>query len=295
MILGYPWLHTFNPDIDWPSCKLIGPTVKIETLFHGHYPSFCKALKKKWGITPTQEKADQIDLVVRQPEVTEPEPLSEEDLIVQEAIEVVITESLDVEANPANGETFIEAREAVIKEQNPKLHLDEPEPEKPLKEIIPQWCHEYLDFFTEKEAIDLPPHRPWDHHVNLTPDAPPSISCCTYPLSRTEEELDAGLIRELKSPYATPVFYIKKKNGSFHPIFDYWKINAIMVKDTFPLLCINMIIEGARNKVKFSVLDLCNRYWNVQNSEVLEDILTFKTTRGLYSLLVMPFGPTNTP
>src|SRR6266851_5175963 len=234
----------------------------------------------------------------------EPEPLSEEDLIVQEAIEVVITESLDIEGNPANGETFMEAREAVIKEQNPKLHLDEPEPEKPLKEIIPQWCHEYLDVFTEKEAIDLLPHQPWDHHVNLTPDTPPSISCRTYPLSQAEEEyqtkyiqeqLDASLIQELKSPYTTPIFYIKKKNRSFCPIFNYQKINVITVKDTFPLPHIDTIIKGAQNKVKFSVLDLCNSYWNVQNSEASEDILAFKTTRGLYSPLVMPFGPTNAP
>jgi len=49
MVLGYPWLHTFNPNINWPSCKLIGPAVKIETLFHGCYPTLCKALKKKWA------------------------------------------------------------------------------------------------------------------------------------------------------------------------------------------------------------------------------------------------------
>jgi len=72
--------------------------------------------------------------------------------------------------------------------------------------------------------------------------------------------LNAGLIQESKSPYATPVFYIKKKNGSFCPIFDYRKINAITVKDTFPLPHIDTIIKGARNKVKFSVLDLCNSY-----------------------------------
>ena len=107
--------------------------------------------------------------------------------------------------------------------------------------------------------------------------------------------MDAGLIRESKSPYATPVFYIKKKNGSFQPIFDYRKINAITVKDTFPLPRIDTIIEGAWNKVKFSVLDLCNGYWNVCNSESSEDILAFKMTRGLYSPLVMPFGPTNAP
>ncbi len=53
MILGYPWLHTFNPNINWPNCKLIGPAMKIETLFHGHYPTLHEALKKKWGIIPT--------------------------------------------------------------------------------------------------------------------------------------------------------------------------------------------------------------------------------------------------
>jgi len=180
MILGYPWLCTFNPDIDWPSCKLIGPAVKIETLFHGHYPSFCKALKKKWGIVPTQEKADQVDLVIKQTEVTE--PLSEEDLIVQEAIKTVITKELNAEANPANGETFMKAHKAVTKQQNPKLHLDDPEPVKSLEEIILQWCHKYLDVFTKKEAIDLPPHQPWGHHVNLTSDAPPSISSVSTPV-----------------------------------------------------------------------------------------------------------------
>jgi len=50
LILGYLWLHAFNPNIDWPNCKLIGPTVKIETLFHGCYPRLQELLKKKWGI-----------------------------------------------------------------------------------------------------------------------------------------------------------------------------------------------------------------------------------------------------
>src|SRR6266851_9148527 len=130
------------------------------------------------GNHPHSEKADQVDLVVRQMEIADtPEnEQTEEDLIISEAIKTVITEELNAEAYPTNGETFMEARKAVTEQQNPKLHLDEPEPVKPLQEIIPQWCHKYLDVFTEKEAIDLLPHRPWDHHVNLTPDAPPSIS-----------------------------------------------------------------------------------------------------------------------
>jgi len=78
--------------------------------------------------------------VVRQTKVTQPEPLpkSEEDLFIREAIKAVITKELDVEANSTNGETFMEAQEAIIKEQGPKLQLDEPELEKHLEDIILQ-------------------------------------------------------------------------------------------------------------------------------------------------------------
>jgi len=58
--------------------------VKIETLFHECYPTLHEALKKKWGIIPTQEKADQVDLVVRQTEIadTSKNEQTEEDLII---------------------------------------------------------------------------------------------------------------------------------------------------------------------------------------------------------------------
>jgi hypothetical protein len=133
---------------------------------------------------------------------------------------------------------------------------------------------------------------------------PPLISCRVYPLSHGEEEFqakyikeqeDASLIQKSKSPYSTPVFYIKKKNGSYHPIFDYWKINAITVKDVFPLPRIDTIIEGMHGMVLFSKFDLCNGYWNIRNSEETEDLMAFKMTRRLYAPRVMSFGPTNAP
>ena len=43
---------------------------------------------------------------------------TEEDLIINEAIKVVITKELDAEANLTNGETFMEAHKAVTKEQS---------------------------------------------------------------------------------------------------------------------------------------------------------------------------------
>ena len=46
-----------------------------------------------------------------------------------------------------------------------------------------------------------------------------------------EDELKAGKIHESKSPYASPCFFIAKKDGSRHLVQDYQKINAFTVKD----------------------------------------------------------------
>jgi hypothetical protein len=242
----------------------------MEMLLHARNPCLREMLANKWGVLngtiPTQEKADQVDLVVRHTEIaktlnnghmeiveTPNNRQTEEDLIVHEAIKAVIIETLSAEANSSYGETVIEAKRSVMNELSPVLWLDEPEPEESLKNYVPECYHGYLDMFTEKEAIPLPLHRPWDHVVTLIPDAPPSIFCKVYPLSCGEEEFqekyikeqeEAGLIQKLKSPYSTPVFYIRKKNGSYRPIFDYWKINAITVKDVFPLPRIVTIIKG---------------------------------------------------
>jgi hypothetical protein len=213
MILGYPWLCAFNPDIDWPSCKLIGPAINMKTLLHARNPHLREMLASKWGvlnsIIPTQEKADQVNLVVRHAEIAETlnnghaeivetpkNGQTEEDLIIHEAIEVVIMETLDAEANSSYGETIMEAKKSVMSKLSPVLPLDEPEPEELLKNYVPEHYHSYLDVFTEKEAILLPPHRPWDHVVTLVPNAPPSISCKVYPLSRREEEFQEKYIKE---------------------------------------------------------------------------------------------------
>jgi hypothetical protein len=84
---------------------------------------------------------------------------NEEDLLLKSAMCEEASQQA-VEANMSYGETVMEARKTVVNELSLLLRLDEPDPKKSLKNYVPEQYHEYLDVFTEKEAIPLPPHRP---------------------------------------------------------------------------------------------------------------------------------------
>ena len=75
IILGYPWLCAFNPDINWPKCKLVGPKVRMETMLHARNPCLREMLANKWGVLnrtiPVQDKPDQVDLIVRNTEIAD--------------------------------------------------------------------------------------------------------------------------------------------------------------------------------------------------------------------------------
>src|SRR5882724_10437695 len=94
---------------------------------------------------------------------------------------------------------------------------------------------------------------------------------------------------------ASPVFFIKKKDRSLHLVQDYRKLNAMTMKNTYPL----PLIPDILNKVSeakaryFTKLDVCWGYNNIQIKEGDEWKAAFWTNRGLFEPLVMFFGLTN--
>ena len=92
---------------------------------------------------------------------------------------------------------------------------------------------EYLKEFTSvcsKQSFDtLPEAKEWDHAVELIPRSRPT-GYKIYPLSPMEqkeldiflkENLKTGQIRPSKSLILSPVFFIKKKDGSLRLVQDY--------------------------------------------------------------------------
>src|SRR6266481_2127260 len=120
-----------------------------------------------------------------------------------------------------------------------------------LEDVVPEPYQPYRDVFSKESFNELPERRQWDHAIELLPDTQ-AFSTKVYPLSPVEqkeldnfleENLRTGWICPSKSPMASPVFFIDKKHGKLRFIQDYWKLNAVMVKNTYPLPLIPDIIN----------------------------------------------------
>ena len=137
----------------------------------------------------------------------------------------------------------------------------------------------------------------------MIPDATPR-SCKVYPLAASEqkeldaflkENLESGRIRPSKSPMASPVFFIKKKDGGLRLVQDYRMLNAMTVKNKYPLPLIPELIAKLRGAKYFTKLDVRWGFNNVRMKEGDEWKAAFRTNRGLFEPLVMFFGLTNSP
>ncbi|KNZ76582.1 hypothetical protein J132_09442 [Termitomyces sp. J132] len=98
------------------------------------------------------------------------------------------------------------------------------------QDVVPSYLHAFEDVFSKALFDSLLECKRWDHTIELLPDSTPS-SCKVYLLTPREqdklnaflqeENLDSGHIYPSKSPMASLVFFIKKKDGSFQLVQDY--------------------------------------------------------------------------
>src|SRR6266481_1662133 len=173
----------------------------------------------------------------------------------------------------------------------------------PLEDMVPAQYHDFRDVFSKEAFDELPPWKAWDHAIDLSPGTELPHSW-TFPLSPAEQkELDDFLWENLvndcihpsKSPMGAPVFFVKKKDGSLHLIQDYWKLNKIMVKNSYPLPLVSDVLTCLHDTEFFTVLDLQWGFNNMWIKEGDEWKAAFRTNRGLFEPTVMFFGLCNSP
>jgi hypothetical protein len=105
--------------------------------------------------------------------------------------------------------------------------------------------------------------------------------------------LDKGYIRPSISPWGCSALFVEKKDKELRLCVDYRPLNALTIKNKYPLPHIDILFDQLAGAQVFSKIDLRSGYHQIKIHA--EDIpkTAFTTRYGLFEYLVMSFGLTN--
>jgi hypothetical protein len=132
---------------------------------------------------------------------------------------------------------------------------------------IPLVC-EFLDVFLD-ELLGLPPDREVEFAIELISGTPP-ISRRPYRMPANEltelkkqlqNLLTKGLIHPSLFEWGCPTLFVKKKkDNSLRMCVDYWPLNAVTIKNKYPLPRIDILFDQLSKAKVFSKIDLRSGY-----------------------------------
>ncbi len=134
------------------------------------------------------------------------------------------------------------------------------------------------------------------HHIALQPDAQPSyVPSYRLPhnqrqvVQRKADELLQGVVQESHSPWNSQFFLVPKKDGSYRPVIDFRKVNAVTAPDHYPLSVSSELLQsvGKHNTV-FTSIGLLSRFWQIPMDDKSREITSFSTPTGHYEWLRFP-------
>jgi hypothetical protein len=136
--------------------------------------------------------------------------------------------------------------------------------EDPNLENIPAEYHDLAKLFSKNEADKMPPHKSYDHKINLMPGMEfpfgPIYKLSPIELETlhdyVEENLKKGFIRHFQSQCAAPIVFVKKKDGSLRICMDYRGLNKITVKNRYPLPLIGEMLDCISHTKYFTKFDV---------------------------------------
>jgi hypothetical protein len=169
------------------------------------------------------------------------------------------------------------------------------------KEALINILQKYSPFFID----GIPKRRVKTGMLRIEPIDPSKVvQRRPYRLSPVEKDivkekvnslLEAGVIRESSSPFASPILLVKKKDNTDRMCVDYRELNSNTKPEHYPLPIIDEQIDRLNGAHTFSSLDMASGYHQIPIAPEGDSIArtAFVTPDGQYEYLTMPFGLRN--
>jgi hypothetical protein len=131
--------------------------------------------------------------------------------------------------------------------------------------------YEYAYVFPN-ELLRMPPDRDIEFSIELQLGTTP-ISKRPYRMppielaelkKQLQELLDKGFIRPSISPLGCPALFVKKKDESLRLCIDYRPLNAVTIKNKYPLPHIDVLFDQLVGAKVFSKIDLRSGYHQIK-------------------------------
>jgi len=174
---------------------------------------------------------------------------------------------------------------------------------KDIKAKLPSKYHEFLDVFDRAQSNKLPPHRFYDHKIELISDSTPP-RCRVYRMFSAKllkvkkylnENLSKKFITFSQAFYFSPVLFALKANEDLRFCVNYRKLNVISKRNRYSLSLIDEIIDKIVNCKHLTRLNIISAFNKLRMHFDSENYITFITALGAYKYKVLSFELTNEP
>jgi hypothetical protein len=161
---------------------------------------------------------------------------------------------------------------------------------------------EFSDVFLD-DLLGMPPKRAMEFKIELQPGMT-TIAKAPYKMSPVElvelkiqlhDLQDKGFIHPSSSPWGCPALLVSKKDKDLRLCVDYRPLNAVMIKNKYPLSRFDILFDQLAGAQVFSKIDLYSGYHQSKIHTKDNPKTSFSMRYMLYEYLVMSFELTNAP
>ncbi|GKV15302.1 hypothetical protein SLEP1_g26098 [Rubroshorea leprosula] len=171
-----------------------------------------------------------------------------------------------------------------------------------MEAICPEFnslLQKYQDIFEEPKSLS--PHRTHDHRILVKEGAEP-MNVKPYYYASVQKDiikqltrvmLASSIIQHSMSPFFSLVILVKRKDETWQFCVDCRELNKQTIKDKYPIPLIKELLDELQGSTIYSKIDLQAGYHQIRMHPDNMPKTAFKTHKGHYEYLVMPFSLTN--